>query len=85
MATTTTRATSTGRGARATTHKRRPTRRRVARSAEQQGGAVVPEVRRAMIAEAAYFRAEARGFAPGGELEDWLEAEKEVDARLPGA
>ncbi len=25
-----------------------------------------------MIAEAAYLRAERRGFAPGGEHEDWL-------------
>ncbi len=38
--------------------------------------------RRAMIAEAAYFRAERHGFSPGSELEDWLAAEKEVDARL---
>lgn len=30
------------------------------------------------IAEAAYFRAEKRGFAPGYEIEDWLEAEKEI-------
>jgi hypothetical protein len=29
------------------------------------------------IAVAAYFRAERRGFAPGGELEDWLCAEAE--------
>jgi sterol desaturase/sphingolipid hydroxylase (fatty acid hydroxylase superfamily) len=33
---------------------------------------------RAMIAEAAYFRAEKRGFVPGFELFDWLEAEREV-------
>ena len=32
-----------------------------------------------MIAEAAYFRAERRGFAPGGEAEDWLTAEAEID------
>jgi len=30
------------------------------------------------IAEAAYYRAEKRGFAPGHEVEDWLEAEKEI-------
>lgn len=35
--------------------------------------------REARIAEAAYWRAERRGFAPGGEMEDWLEAEKEID------
>ena len=30
-----------------------------------------------MIAVAAYFRAEKRGFAPGNELDDWLQAETE--------
>jgi DUF2934 family protein len=35
--------------------------------------------RRAMIAEAAYFRAEQRGFEPGHELEDWCAAEGEID------
>jgi hypothetical protein len=30
------------------------------------------------IAAAAYYRAEQRGFAPGGELGDWLEAEREL-------
>jgi hypothetical protein len=37
-----------------------------------------------MIREAAYLKAEARNFAPGVELSDWLEAEKEVMARLNG-
>ena len=32
------------------------------------------------IRTAAYARAEARGFVPGHELEDWLAAEREVDA-----
>ena len=32
----------------------------------------------AMIAEAAYYRAERRGFAPGHELEDWVQAEAEL-------
>lgn len=36
--------------------------------------------RRRRIAEAAYRRAELRAFAPGYEEQDWLEAEKEVDA-----
>lgn len=35
-----------------------------------------------MIREAAYLKAEARNFAPGVELNDWLEAEKEVMERL---
>jgi hypothetical protein len=30
------------------------------------------------IATAAYYRAEARGFAPGRELDDWLAAEAQV-------
>ncbi len=42
------------------------------------------EDRRASIAEAAYFKAEHRGFVPGHELEDWLAAEEEVDQRLLG-
>lgn len=39
------------------------------------------ELRRQMIAEAAYFRAEHRGFA-GDPVGDWLEAENEIDAKL---
>jgi hypothetical protein len=31
-----------------------------------------------MIAEAAYCRAQRRGFAPGHELDDWLAAEKQI-------
>lgn len=38
--------------------------------------------RRQLIAEAAYLRAERRAFAPGGEVEDWLAAEAEVDGLL---
>lgn len=34
--------------------------------------------RRDMIATAAYFRAQRRGFEPGHELDDWLAAETEV-------
>jgi hypothetical protein len=34
------------------------------------------------IAEAAYYRAEKRGFAPGYALEDWLVAEALVDFEL---
>ena len=37
------------------------------------------ESREARIAEAAYWRAERRGFTAGQELDDWLAAEKEVD------
>ncbi len=37
--------------------------------------------RQAMIAEAAFFMAQSRGFEPGHELDDWLAAEREVDQR----
>lgn len=37
------------------------------------------------IAEAAYYRAQRRGFEPGHELEDWIAAEKEVRRRMEGA
>lgn len=40
------------------------------------------EAREEMIRVAAYYLAEQRGFAPGGELEDWLIAESEIDAIL---
>ena len=44
------------------------------------------DVRRGMIAEAAYLRAERRGFTggPDKEREDWLAAEAAVDALLKG-
>jgi len=38
------------------------------------------ETRRLMIAEAAYYCAERRGVTPGGELQDWLEAEAQFNA-----
>jgi hypothetical protein len=43
-----------------------------------------PKAREALIAEAAYFRAQRRGFEPGHEEEDWLAAEADVDRRLNG-
>jgi hypothetical protein len=35
-----------------------------------------------MIAEAAYFRAEQRGFEGGDPDEDWYQAEREIDQLL---
>ncbi len=40
------------------------------------------EERWRMVATAAYHRAEKRGFEPGHEVEDWLAAEREIDAVL---
>jgi Protein of unknown function (DUF2934) len=41
-----------------------------------------PAQRHAMIAEAAFFTAQARGFTPSRELDDWLAAEREIEQRL---
>jgi hypothetical protein len=43
---------------------------------------ISPEHRQEMIAEAAYLRAEQRGFTSGDPMEDWLAAEREVDLLL---
>ena len=48
------------------------------------GANINAEERERLIARAAYFRAEKRGFAPGCELQDWVEAEAEV-LRLIGS
>jgi hypothetical protein len=37
---------------------------------------------RQLIAEAVYFHAKARHFAPGGAVEDWLCAEREIAERV---
>ena len=67
-----------------TPRKRAPRKTGAAASAGAQtfGQFVGPEQRAALIAEAAFFRAEKRGFAPGHEVEDWFAAESEVDAKL---
>jgi len=41
-----------------------------------------PEEVYKLIQESAYFKAKARGFAPGHEVQDWIEAEQEVRRRL---
>jgi len=62
---------------------RKSTATKGARTQLDGGAALIdPERRRALIAEAAYFRAERRGFEPGREAEDWLAAEIEVDTAL---
>lgn len=43
-----------------------------------------PEEVYKLIQESAYFKAKARGFAPGHEVQDWIEAEAEVRSRLEG-
>lgn len=61
--------------------------RTTARTAQPKTRPVPPvlidqDLRRSMIAQAAYYRAERRGFEPGYEAADWLAAESEVDAAL---
>jgi hypothetical protein len=43
-----------------------------------------PEEVYRLIQESAYFKAKERGFAPGHEVQDWIEAEAEVRRRLDG-
>jgi hypothetical protein len=51
----------------------------------EQRAVPAPQEREQMIAVAAYYRALKRSFEPGHELEDWLEAEEEVNATLRAA
>ena len=51
-------------------------------SPEERALAIYKRPRRVLIAEAAYYRALRRGFAAGDPLEDWFEAEAEIDALL---
>lgn len=52
----------------------------IAAKSDQMG--VTAEERHHLISKSAYFRAQRRGFIPGAELEDWLEAEVEIDGML---
>jgi hypothetical protein len=51
-------------------------------AAANKGKAVSPEERYRMIATAAYFLAECRGFTGGYEMEDWITAELRIDIKL---
>lgn len=41
-------------------------------------GDIDPDEFREMVAERAYCKAQKRGFEPGHEMDDWLEAEREI-------
>lgn len=43
---------------------------------------VSPDELRKLVSEAAYYRAKQRGFKPGHEVEDWIQAEAEVLSRI---
>ncbi len=60
------------------------TRRKTATTtkAEPSRQGITAEERQNMIAQAAYLKAERRGFTGGSPDRDWLEAEAEIDAML---
>jgi hypothetical protein len=60
-----------------TRRKKRVDRAEIVRMAEAAAQSRAAE-RYEMVATAAYFRAQKRGFEPGHELEDWLAAETDV-------
>ncbi len=51
-------------------------------AAAKKTSAVTPEQRYQMIATAAYYLAESRGFGGGYEMQDWIAAEADTDAKL---
>ena len=78
-----------GKTSRATKSPARPRKRAAAKTAPRKKAAAVEpsvaisrEQRQAMVAEAAYFMAERRGFVGGDPEQDWREAEAEIDALL---
>ena len=56
----------------------------IVRKASAALRSLTEEQRRVMIAEAAYYMAERRGFESGHELEDWLLAESQLEAPIRG-
>ena len=58
----------------------RPSRRNIARPLFIVPHRLTPAERQHLVRELAYRLAEQRGFAPGDEVDDWLQAEREVDA-----
>jgi hypothetical protein len=63
---------------------RKPASPPAAPDARPQSGAAMPSASEIyeMVCEAAYYRAEKRGFTPGLEAEDWVQAEAEVMERM---
>jgi hypothetical protein len=59
----------------------KPAAKKPAAARKGNGPAVTPEQRRYYVEVAAYYIAERRGF-PGSALEDWAQAEREIDQLL---
>jgi hypothetical protein len=43
-----------------------------------------PNARQQMVAEAAYYLAERRQFESGQDMDDWLEAERQIETAIAG-
>lgn len=65
-----------------TAAKKAPAKRAAASPKKSAAPAAKGDKRHAMIAEIAFYYAEQRGFQGDMEMDDWLRAEAEVDARL---
>lgn len=75
----------THRKSRANTAADRPRMESVEAHAETGQATASSPQRYFMIAEAAYFLAERRGFGPNNEWADWFEAEKQIDRSIQTA
>lgn len=67
--------------------KKPPTTKKTAKatkSKSKSNNIVSPKLRKQMIAEAAYFKALNRDFQGDYCVEDWLEAETEIDTLIKG-
>ena len=58
---------------------------KVPKPKKKAGPAIAQSVWREMVATAAYYRAQSRGFQPGSHEQDWLAAEAELKKRLSKA
>ena len=77
------KATKTAKTARKPASKRKAPAAKSTRSKRKAAVINISDDQRlSMIAEAAYFKAEKRGFSGGNPVDDWLAAESEVDALL---
>lgn len=66
-----------------TTKTTKTTKKPASTAAAKAPKKAAPKINReGMIAEAAYYRAEKRGFAGGNEMGDWLDAEVEIDQTM---
>lgn len=63
-------------------HAKSPAKTAVNKPARARTKKISTEARHQMIAEAAYYRAEQRGFSGGDDVQDWLDAEIDIDQRL---